>query len=112
MYAGSVVIVNAQNYLKQGQSGWFNANSIHTTYSEALDSELKFVLAPGAEQASFRALFGFPSSYDAAATAAYLATTIKSDAFTADIAATMEGKTLAEIKADPTMKAAWEALWV
>ena len=111
MYAGSVVIVNAQNYLKQGQSGWFNANSVHSTYSEDLDSELKFVLAPGAEQASFRGIMGFPSSYDAAATAAYFVTNfLKDTAFTVDVAATMEGKTLAEIKADPTMKAAWEAL--
>ncbi len=115
MYSGSVSIVNAQNYLKQGQSGWFTADNVHTTYSEALDAELKFVLAPAGgdytEQASFRAAFGFPASYDAAATADYLVTNyLGGTAFTADVAASMEGKTLAEIKADATMKAAWEAL--
>ncbi len=115
MYSGSVSIVNAQNYLKQGQSGWFTADNVHTTYSEDLDAELKFVLAPAggdyAEEASFRAAFGFPASYDAAATAEYLVTDYLADtAFTADVAASMEGKTLAEIKADATMKAAWEAL--
>ena len=115
MYAGSVSIVNAMEYLKQGQSGKFTADTIHTTYSTDLDSQLTFVLGPSSEtqpeQASFRAAFGFPASYDAAKTAAYLvANYLNGSAFTTDIAAAMEGKTLAEIKADPAMKAAWEAL--
>ena len=114
-YAGSVNIVGAKDYAKQGQSGWFAADAAYTTYSEDLDSLIIFALGPTSDtqvaQASFRAAFGFPASYDAAATAAYLATNyLGGSAFTTDVAAQMEGKTLAEIKADPTMKAAWEAL--
>ena len=115
MYGGSVSIVNAENYLKQGQTVKVPADSIHTTYSEDLDAELIFALAPASEEvpaaASFRGTFGFPDSYDAATTAQYLiGNYLGGSAFTADVAAAMEGKTLAEIKADDAMKAAWEAL--
>ncbi len=114
-YASSLVIANAQNYFKQGQSGVFAADGPYLEYTEELDSILKFTLAPASEtvaaEASFRAAFGFPASYDAAATAAYLAGGDLADtAFTVDVAASMEGKTFAEIKADATMKAAWDAL--
>ena len=111
LYTGDVVIVGALEYLKQGQSNNFAADSIHTVYSEDLDAELIFTLAPGDNQASFRGAFGFPASYDAAKTATYLATNyLAGSAFTVEVAASMEGKTLAEIKADATMKAAWDAL--
>ena len=114
MYAGSVAIVNAENYLKQGQTILVPADSIHTTYSEDLDAALIFSLAPPADgngEVSMRPAFGFPASYDAVACADYIIGNYLADsAFTADAAAAMEGKTLAEIKADDTLKAAWEAL--
>ena len=114
-YVGATVIVNAQNYAKQGQSGWFAADAPYTTYTEDLDSKIIFTLAPSSEelpaQASVRAAFGFPASYDAAATAKYLIDNyVKDSAFTVETAAAMEGKTMAEIKADETLKAAWDAL--
>ena len=114
-YAGSVNLVGARDYVKQGQSGWFNADGPYSTYSTDLDSSIIFAMGPvSATQsaaASFRAAFGFPDSYDAAKTAAYLAANyLGGTAFTTEVAATMEGKTLAEIKADETMNAAWEAL--
>ena len=114
-YVGATVIANAQNYAKQGQSGWFAADMPYAVYSEDLDSVIIFSLGPVTETnpaaASFRAAFGFPDSYDAAATADYLAANyLAGTAFTTEVAATMEGKTLAEIKADETMKAAWDAL--
>ena len=114
-YVGATVIANAQNYAKQGQSGWFAADMPYAVYSEDLDSVIIFSLGPVTETnpaaASFRASFGFPDSYDAAATADYLAANyLAGTAFTTEVAATMEGKTLAEIKADETMKAAWDAL--
>ena len=114
-YAGATIIVNAQNYVKQGQSNWEPANGIYTEYSEALDADLLFTLAPPSDEIGsevyMRTAFGFPASYDAAACANYLiANYLGECAFTAETAAAMEGKTFAEIKADPTLNAAWEAL--
>lgn len=114
-YVGSLILANAQGYAKQGQSGWFAADTPYATYSEDLDSKIVFTLAPASDElaaeASVRAAMGFPASYDAAATAGYfIANYLKDSAFTADAAAAMEGKTMAEIKADKTLKAAWDAL--
>ena len=114
-YVGATIIANAQKFAKQGESGWFAADAPYATYTTDLDSVIVFTMAPSSEelpaQASFRDAFGFPASYDAAATAAYLiGSYLKDSAFTAEAAAAMEGKTLAEIKADATLNAAWEAL--
>ena len=115
-YTGATTIVNAQAYVKQGQALKAQpASTIYTTYSVDLDANLVFSLAaPSDDRPSeiyMRTSFGFPASYDAKACAEYLVTNyLGGTAFTADVAATMEGKTLAEIKADATMKAAWDAL--
>lgn len=113
-YIGATIIHNAQNYVKQGQTSWEAADSVYTTYSEDLDSKIVFKLGPSdatTGQASFRAAIGFPASYDAGMTADYLiANYLGGTAFTKDAATAMEGKTLAEIKADATLKAAWDAL--
>lgn len=114
MYAGSVAIVGAEDYLKQGQTILVPADSVTDTYSEDLDATLIFSLAPPADgngEVSMRPALGFPASYDAVKCAAYLIGNYLADtAFTAEAAAAMEGKTLAEIKADATLKAAWDAL--
>ena len=114
MYSGAVKIHNAENFLKQGQTINVPSDSVHTTYSEDQDAQLIFSLAPptdGNGEISMRVSMGFPASYDAAACANYLISNDLADsAFTAEAAAAMEGKTLAEIKADETLKAAWEAL--
>ncbi len=114
-YVGGTIIKNAQNFAKQGESGWFAADAPYVTYSEELDDKIVFTLAPASEavpaEASVRGAMGFPASYDAAATAAYLIGNYLGEcAFNAETAAAMEGKTMAEIKADATLKAAWEAL--
>ena len=113
-YNGSTIIVNAQNYVKQGSKTWEPANGVITTYSEDLDSKLVFKIGPTDDTYSascyVRTYFEFPDSYDVSATANYLITNYLGEcAFTVDAAVAMEGKTLAEIKADPTLKAAWEA---
>ena len=114
MYAGSVSIVGAEDYLKQGQTILVPADSVTEVYSEDLDATLVFSLAPPADgngEISMRGSMGFPASYDAVKCAAYLIGNYLADtAFTAEAAAAMEGKTLAEIKADATLKAAWDAL--
>ncbi len=116
VYSGSFKIVNAKNYFYSGKTVTLAADSIHEVYSEDLDAELVFTLdAPGEGhkyECSMRGSMGFPASYDAVACANYLISNYGGDmpAFTAEAAAAMEGKTLAEIKADATLKAAWEAL--
>ena len=114
MYAGSVVIVGAEDYLKQGQVVNVPAHTVFDTYSEDIDSKLIFSLAPPANgngEIFIRTYFEIAASYDAAKFADLLIRNFFTDtAFTAEVAAAMEGKTLAEIKADPTMKAAWETL--
>jgi len=115
-YGGSIIIVNAQNYVKQGQKSWEPASGVHLEYTEAMDADLIFSLAPPSDtvkaQCYLRTYFEFPDSYDAAACANWLIANYGADmpAFTAEAAAAMEGKTFAEIKADATLKAAWDAL--
>ncbi len=115
-YAGDFQLYNAKEYLYQGQAGLFAATTSYTEYSTDLDSELIFTLAPAGgdylEECAMRTIMGFPASYDAAACAAYLIGSYGGDmpAFTAEAAAAMEGKTLAEIKADATLAAAWTDL--
>ena len=114
LYSGSFIVANAEKYLKQGKTVMNPATSEFTEYSEDLDSKLVFSLAPpegNNGEVYMRTSFGFPASYDAVACAAYIINGyLGGTAFTADAAAKMEGKTLAEIKADTEMKAAWEAL--
>ena len=114
-YVGGTIIRNAMGYAKQGQKTYVAGSDLYTTYSEELDSKLVFRLGPSDEtypaQAAFRGYMGFPASYDAPKTAAYLiANYLNGSAFTAEVAAKMENKTLAEIKADAEMKAAWDVL--
>ena len=121
-YVGSTILVNAQNYVKQGQLSWEPADGIYTEYSADIDSKLIFTLAPPVEadpekgieakpEVALRTMMGFPASYSAAACANYLVTNyLGGSAFTVEAAAAMEGKTFAEIKADADLKAAWDAL--
>ena len=115
LYAGDFEIVGAKNYFYQGKEIASAADSVHSVYSEDLDADLIFSLAPPSGsigEVSMRTAMEFPASYDAVACANYLITNYGGNmpAFTADAAAAMEGKSLAEIKADETLKAAWEAL--
>ena len=113
MYSGSVSIYGAEAYLKQGLIV-LEAATKFEVYSEDLDAQLFFSLSEpkdGNGECAMRPLMGFPASYDAEKCAAYLINNyLAGSAFTAEAAAAMEGKTLAEIKADETLKAAWEAL--
>lgn len=116
LYAGNLVVSGAKAYFYGGREVISTSNSEYAAYSEELDSKLIFTLAaPSADtnnqEIYFRTWYGFPASYDAAKAAAYLAQAdLAGTAFTPEVAASMEGKTLAEIKADATMNAAWEAI--
>lgn len=115
-YSGNYVIHNAQNYVKQGQSGWFDARSIYGTYDASLDSKLYFVIGAGSTntgygkaEAHYFGAWGLPAGTDAKAAATYIVKVGKANT-TVEAILALEGKTLAEIKADATMKATWEAV--
>ncbi len=114
-YSSQICIAGAESYFWSGCSAWFSAKDVYSVYTEDLDAELVFSLAPPSEEISaecyFRSVMGFPASYDAAACADYVIANYLGECdFTLEIAAEMEGKTFAQIKADPEMKAAWDAL--
>ena len=114
-YSGNYILHKAQDYVLQGQQGWFEARGTLGTYSEDLDSKLVFTVGNSAENkdlgstvCNMRSSFGFPESYNASACAEYLIG--KGLDSTVDAILALQGKTLAEIKADATMKATWEAV--
>ena len=107
-YVGSTVIIGAKDYAKQGQSGWFTASDAYSVYSEDLDTKLVFTLGPDQAAHSFiRDYVGFPDTYDLATTVQYLVDNMGFTCTPEEIAQ-IEGKTLAEIKADASLKAIWE----
>lgn len=118
LYNGNLVIANAKEYYYQGEEDLYPSTTAYTEYPAdgSLDGELIFTLSEPVEEHNnqevpFRTMMGFPASYDAVACADYVIKNYLPDsAFNAETAAAMEGKTLAEIKADATLKAAWEAL--
>ena len=113
-YAGSVNLVGAKAYAKQGQSGWFAAHEPYSVYSEDIDAQLIWKIGADTEEmpvASYilnyfrKNYIGASADFDTAAK--FLSANF---GMTVETLAAMEGKTLAEIKADETMKAAYEAL--
>lgn len=115
-YSGNYVIHNAQNYVKQGQSGWFDARNTYGTYDTSLDSNLYFVIGAGSTntnygkaEAHYFSDWGLPAGTDAKTAATYMVQVGKANT-TVEAILALEGKTLAEIKADATMKATWEAV--
>ena len=118
-YNNAVKIHNAKNFLYQGQAGWFTGRA-YDAYSEDLDEQLIFTLGNKEEntakysgvECEMRTGMGFPESYTAELVAKYLVQNginQKADATVEQILA-LEGKTFAEIKADPTMLATWQTV--
>lgn len=120
LWSGDMVVHNAKNYFYQGKTMWNTARDVFDTYSESNDSRLVFTLGntkevqaltgdSSASVVKMRTLFGFPESYGKANVVAYLIGSGYVEGTPADFLA-LEGKTLAEIKADPALKAAWEQI--
>lgn len=118
-YNGSVNLVKAWEYVFQGTTDWFAADTPYKVYNESLDSLLYFNLggknkSKEGEKDNFvyskvRSNLGLPAS----ATAADVAGILKANyipALDAAVVAKMENKTFAEIKADAAMKAEWDKL--
>jgi len=117
LYAGNLKVAGAKDYFYGGRTVISAAANEYTEYSTELDASLIFSLAPPSadnnnQECAMRTMMGFPSSYDRAACANYLISNYGDDmpAFTADAAEKMEGKTLAEIKADAVLAEAWTQL--
>lgn len=112
-YNGSTIIHKAKDYVFQGDKGWFGADTAYVEYKESLDSQLVFNVGNTAESenfggalCSFRGTMGFPESYGYEKVAQHLNA---SYGVSADVVK-LQGKTFAEIKADATLKAAWDSL--
>ncbi len=114
-YAGSVNLVGAKDYAKQGQSGWFPAQEPYAVYSEDLDSVLIWKMGPKTDdnpvisriRAYFESSAGMPADYPLDKVATFLNGNFGVDV---DTVIAMEGKTFAEIKADAAMKAVWDTM--
>lgn len=114
-YNSGTVIHNARNYVYQGQSGWFAADTAYDTYSTDLDSSLIFTLgssddnsAYGGATASIRDALGASTTTSLSAVVAALAA--NGCPATLEEVQQLQGKTFAEIKADTTLNAIWEKI--
>ena len=125
-YNSAQPLVGAKSYAKQGQAGWQQAYGSFDAYSEAIDDQLIFTFAPAGATVNGMAVLEVNSiraylESQLPSTVGYTAAQMMNNVFlynfggdcpnlTADVAAAMEGKTLAEIKADPVLKAGWDDL--
>lgn len=115
VYANSFVIHNAKDYLYAGDTGWYAADLPLDTYTESLDSQLVFTLGSpteneqkyGGATSSFKGLWGIGEDATLETTAATMAESGVADK---NAIMALEGKTLAQIKADNTLKATWESI--
>lgn len=115
-YYGAVSIKGARDYAYQGQTVWSSAKDLFGVYdAAAVDDKMFFSLGNPSENKSdfggavctVRTAIGFPDSYAAADVAAYIIG--KGLQSTVDEILALQGKTLAQIKADPALKATWDA---
>lgn len=117
LYSSKLVISGAEDYHNSGIKRVLPSNEVYETYSSELDDELIFTLGPGAVECYVRTWMGFPDSHDLSLTVEwllwnygkYFEDEAGNIAFTPEAAALMEGKTIAEIKADPELCVAWES---
>lgn len=117
-YDGDFVISNAQVYINDCKTEYLPATDCYEEYllDGSIDECLIFTLSDEQEKynnkvINIRTFFGPYFFYDAEQFANHLVRYyLKDTAFTVETAAAMEGKTLAEIKNDAILNAAWEAL--
>ena len=132
-YNGATVIHGAKDYVYQGSKGWFDATMAYSTYTTDLDDKLVFSLGSSAKEGEVinelsngQQLVGngtkAPSYFRNwivkqvgtekidAWYVAYLMVNNWLKDLTVDQIVALENKTLAEIKADPALKATWDAI--
>lgn len=115
-YYNDIRIKNSRNYFYNGNTVWDSADGPYTEYvAEELDSKIIFTLGNATDnkskydgaEASFRSVYGVPESYDLNMLAQVVA---GSTGTTTEAVLALEGKTMAQIKADSSMKATWDAI--
>lgn len=121
-YAGDFVMHNAKNYLYQGQEGIFSALDVMSTAdynAETHDSKLFFSLGNpeenkekfGTESVAYlRVSVGFPDKWTAKECAEYIKNAWLPN-LDVEVIKEMEGKSLAEIKANDSYAAQFNMLW-
>ena len=123
-YYGAVSIQGAKNYVYQGQKNWYAASTPYELddYSEELDDKLVFSLGSAEQNAGKGKAISYIRDWlngqlgegaDAVShevIANVLASNFSAIGKTAEEIASLEGKTLKEIKADPTLKAIWDGI--
>ena len=111
-YDGAMIIKNAEAYVKQGSAEFRGADSKYDTWDEAkADSTVTFDILSNNTYFGAWANSQYPSYYDNAGEGtgwAWLVCGLGA-ATTPDAVLAMQGKTWAEIEADPALKAAWDA---
>ncbi len=132
-YYGAISVKGAKDFAYSGKKGWYAASTAYdlSQYAEELDSKLIFSLGNAEENAArgkaksyIRADFiekvlkdsGASAEQAAEVTAeqaaGYCVQLLEPEGVTAEDVFALEGKTFAEIKADDTLKATWDALIV
>ena len=114
LYSGDLVLVNAKARFYSGRTATVPSETAFDYTEEVLD-ELVFTIGPADVECFVRTWQGFPASYDVAKTVTwllanygkYFADKEGNIALTPEKAVAMEGKTIAEIIADPELEAAW-----
>lgn len=111
VYYGATNIINAKSYVYQGQKGWFGGTILYDdgAYTDALDDKLIFTLGSTAENKAYggatcqlRGDLGADTSTERSKIVNAL---VQKGCGTADEINSLEGKTIAEIKADADLTA-------
>ncbi len=112
LYSGDMSIVGAKDYFYGGRLIDACARTELKEYSTDLDSEIIFTLTSKSYMVQWLIQQGISSSYTPSQMAQVIINNWGDDMplFTVEVAEAMEGKTLAEIKADETLNAAWKQL--
>ena len=122
-YNGDTIIHNAQNYLKQGSKGIFNSKGVFAKYSADIDDQLIFDSYygdGGPDDENSYILDWFAGNYSSYINyvknyGVFILLYLFTDDY-ADVSAlisasaALDGKTLAEIKADADLKTWWDAI--
>lgn len=115
LYSGDLVLVNAKARFYSGRTATVPSEQAFDGYSEEILDKLVFTIGPADVECYIRTWQGFPASYDVAKTVEFLlanygkyfADEEGNIALTPEKAVAMEGKTIAEIEADPELVDAW-----
>lgn len=119
-YYQNIQIKGARDRVYSGFTGWMDARGSLKTYTEDVDSDIVFNISSSKENAEdyegatsyVRQFFetkGYLTAESTAATAAELLA-LNGMGTSVDNILALQGKTMAEIKADPTLKAEWDVI--